>query len=144
MLRRLIGSERSQSMVEFVLVVPIFLVLVFGIIDFGRAFYTVHDLAAATREGARYAAVLDDPAGRADEVRAVGFGVSVVVGGLERAEEDRGKLVIREKLTQADVASRVGASREMVSRILKDLALGGYISAKHKCITIHKVPPPHW
>jgi len=63
---------------------------------------------------------------------------------LELAEEDRGKLVIREKLTQADVASRVGASREMVSRILKDLALGGYISAQHKRITIPKVPPPHW
>jgi len=38
---------------------------------------------------------------------------------LELAEEDRGKPVIREKLTQQDVARRVGASREMVSKILK-------------------------
>jgi len=37
MLRRLIGSERSQSVVEFVLALPIFLVLVMGIIDFARA-----------------------------------------------------------------------------------------------------------
>lgn len=63
---------------------------------------------------------------------------------LELAEEDRGRLVIREKLTQLDVANRVGASREMVSRILKDLAVGGYISVKQKRITIHKVPPRHW
>lgn len=59
-------------------------------------------------------------------------------------EDDRGVLVIREKLTQADVASRVGASREMVSRILKDLAVGGYISVKQKHITVHKAPPRHW
>lgn len=63
---------------------------------------------------------------------------------LELAEEDRGRLVIKEKLTQLDVANRVGASREMVSRILKDLAVGGYISVAQKRITIHKAPPRHW
>jgi len=63
---------------------------------------------------------------------------------LELAEDDRGKLVIREKLTQQDIASRVGASREMVSKILKDLASGGYLSITQKRITIHKAPPPHW
>ena len=63
---------------------------------------------------------------------------------LELAEEDRGNLVIGEKLTQQDVARRVGASREMVSKIFKDLAVGGYISVKQKRITIHKAPPRHW
>jgi len=63
---------------------------------------------------------------------------------LELAEEDRGKLVIKEKLTQQDIASRVGASREMVCKILKDLGVGGYISVKQKRITIHKAPPRHW
>jgi CRP/FNR family transcriptional regulator, cyclic AMP receptor protein len=63
---------------------------------------------------------------------------------LELAEEDRGKLVIREKLTQLDVANRVGASREMVSRIFKDLVVGGYISVEQKRVTIHKAPPRHW
>jgi len=63
---------------------------------------------------------------------------------LELAEEDRGKLVIKEKLTQQDIASRVGASREMVCKILKDLGVGGYISVKQKRITIHKAPPGHW
>lgn len=63
---------------------------------------------------------------------------------LELAEDDGGTLVIREKLTQQDIASRVGASREMVSKILNDLATGGYLSITQKRITIHKTPPRHW
>lgn len=63
---------------------------------------------------------------------------------LELAEDDRGELVIREKLTQQDIASRVGASREMVSKILGDLAKGGYLSISHKRIAIHKAPPRYW
>lgn len=63
---------------------------------------------------------------------------------LELAEDDSGTLVIREKLTQQDIASRVGASREMVSKILHDLATGGYLSISQKRITIHKAPPRHW
>jgi CRP/FNR family cyclic AMP-dependent transcriptional regulator len=63
---------------------------------------------------------------------------------LDLAEDDGGTLVIREKLTQQDIASRVGASREMVSKILNDLATGGYLSVSHKRITLHRVPPRHW
>ncbi len=63
---------------------------------------------------------------------------------LELAEDEGGKLVIREKLTQQDIASRIGASREMVSKILNDLATGGYLSIARKRITVHKTPPRHW
>jgi len=63
---------------------------------------------------------------------------------LELAVKENGRLVVPEKLTQQDIASRVGASREMVSRILKDLTTGGYISTDRKHITIHKNPPRHW
>lgn len=63
---------------------------------------------------------------------------------LELAEEEDGRTVIKERLTQQDVADRIGASREMVSRILKDLAAGGYISVRKKHITLHKTPPPRW
>jgi uncharacterized membrane protein len=38
----------------------------------------------------------------------------------------------------------VGASRAMVSRILKDLKAGGYISIEKKCITIHQKLPSRW
>jgi CRP/FNR family cyclic AMP-dependent transcriptional regulator len=63
---------------------------------------------------------------------------------LEMAVKEDGVLVIDEKLTQRDIASRVGASREMISRILSDLAAGGYISIDKKRITINKTPPRHW
>lgn len=35
--------------------------------------------------------------------------------------------VVREKLTQQDIADRVGSSREMVNRVMKDLTAGGYV-----------------
>ncbi len=37
------------------------MILVFGIVDFARAFYTINSLVSAAREGARYAAVLEEP-----------------------------------------------------------------------------------
>lgn len=57
--------------VEFALVAPILFVVIFAVIDFSRAFYTLNDLTAAVREGARYAATLDDPAARVAEVKEV-------------------------------------------------------------------------
>jgi CRP/FNR family cyclic AMP-dependent transcriptional regulator len=63
---------------------------------------------------------------------------------LDLAVPENGRLVIEEKLTQQDIASRVGASREMISRILKDLTAGGYVSIDQRRITICKTPPRHW
>src|SRR5258705_7808183 len=63
---------------------------------------------------------------------------------LELAVNDNGKMVVSEKLSQQDLANMVGASREMVNRILKDLAERGFISVESKSITIinHELPPP--
>ena len=63
---------------------------------------------------------------------------------LELATDEGGKLAIAEKLTQQDIADRVGSSREMVSRIFKDLGAGGYVSVDDGRIVIHKKPPPGW
>jgi CRP/FNR family cyclic AMP-dependent transcriptional regulator len=63
---------------------------------------------------------------------------------LEMAEDQNGVQVINQKLTQRDIASMVGASREMVSRILKDLSLGGYITIESKSITINEKLPHGW
>ncbi len=60
------------------------------------------------------------------------------------AEEKDGVLVIDQRLTQQDLASRIGASREMVSRIMHDLTEGGYIGVKAKRITILKQIPSNW
>jgi CRP/FNR family cyclic AMP-dependent transcriptional regulator len=63
---------------------------------------------------------------------------------LELASEENGKLVIGERLTQQEMASRVGCSREMISRILKDLRVGGYIEIDGERIIIAKPPPRAW
>jgi CRP/FNR family transcriptional regulator, cyclic AMP receptor protein len=59
-------------------------------------------------------------------------------------DQGGGKLVIPEKLTQKDIAARVGASREMINRILRDLTTGGYVSVEAGRITINKAPPARW
>jgi Flp pilus assembly protein TadG len=56
-------GERGAAAVEFALVAPLLVLLICGIIDFGRAYSTLNQLAAAAREGARIAAVLPDPEG---------------------------------------------------------------------------------
>lgn len=63
---------------------------------------------------------------------------------LELAVEEGDTLVIREGLTQQDIANRVGASREMVSRILKELKTGGYIEVKKKHFVIKEKLPHGW
>jgi TadE-like protein len=49
--------SRGQSLVEFSLVLPVFLLMVFAIIDMGRVIWAYDNLASAAREGARYASV---------------------------------------------------------------------------------------
>ncbi len=48
------------------------------------------------------------------------------------------------QITHQNIASRVGASREMVSRLLKDLEKGGYIDLGVKRITLLKKLPARW
>ncbi|MFL5522322.1 MAG: Crp/Fnr family transcriptional regulator [Gemmatimonadales bacterium] len=63
---------------------------------------------------------------------------------LEASITKDGSQYIPEKLTQAEIASRVGCSREMVSRIFKDLVQGNYISVLPDRIVINRKPPAHW
>lgn len=60
---------------------------------------------------------------------------------LDLAEEEDGRMVIVGKLTKQEIANRVGASREMISRVFKDLTAGGYIEHEKGRITIAKSLP---
>jgi CRP/FNR family cyclic AMP-dependent transcriptional regulator len=62
---------------------------------------------------------------------------------LQQAVEKEGEMVTG-RITQQEIAEMVGASRAMVSRILKDLKTGGYISVHNKCVTIHQKLPGRW
>ena len=46
---------------------------------------------------------------------------------LDMSEDDKGVKIIRGKVSRQDMAKVVGASREMVSRVMKDLELSGVI-----------------
>lgn len=59
-------------------------------------------------------------------------------------ETENGERVLSTSLTHKNIALRIGSSREMVSRIIKDLENGGYISIDHKIITIKKKLPLAW
>ncbi len=48
------------------------------------------------------------------------------------------------KLTHQDIANMVGASREMVSRVMKELVVGGYIEVQQRQIHIRKSFPKSW
>ena len=52
------NGEKGQALVEFTLLVPIFLLLLFAIIDFGMGFYSWISVTNGAREGARLGAVL--------------------------------------------------------------------------------------
>jgi len=52
-------AERGQSLVEFALVLPVLILLLMGIVDFGRIL-SIHELiSVAARDGARYASIDD-------------------------------------------------------------------------------------
>lgn len=63
---------------------------------------------------------------------------------LSLANKQDNQLIIQQRLTHQDIASMVGASREMVSRIMKDLTTGGYIEVKDKQIIIRSKLPSGW
>lgn len=110
--------------------------------DFERCIYARPDIAIL---------VMRDLTGRirglSEQVR--GLALLDVYGRVARllldlaspADED---LVIDERLTHQEIASRVGSSREMVSRIMKDLTAGGYISVEQRRIRIHNQLPSRW
>jgi CRP/FNR family cyclic AMP-dependent transcriptional regulator len=52
--------------------------------------------------------------------------------------------LVTERLTHAQIGRRVGATREMVGRILRELVRGGYIKADQGRFTILRKPPQHW
>jgi CRP/FNR family cyclic AMP-dependent transcriptional regulator len=61
---------------------------------------------------------------------------------LARAVERDGRLVA--DLTHEEIGQHVGATREMVGRLLRDLARGGYVATQRGRITVLRKLPPRW
>lgn len=82
-----------------------------------------------------------------DNVRSLALGD--VFGRMSRvfdtlAVERDGQRIIDRRLTQQDLANLIGASREMVNRILRDLVAGGYVEIESQRIVLRKKLPTHW
>jgi CRP/FNR family cyclic AMP-dependent transcriptional regulator len=60
------------------------------------------------------------------------------------AVEENGETVISEELSQQDLADRIGTSRDMVSKIFKELKKGGYLSYEKKRVVLHRPLPARW
>jgi len=67
--RRTGKKESGQSLVEFALVLPIFLLILFAIVDFGMAFHAWITVTNSAREGARVGAVRSSAADIEQRVR---------------------------------------------------------------------------
>ena len=57
-----------------------------------------------------------------------------LVDALGQTARFAGRLVVHEKLTQQEIADRVGASRDMIGKLMKDLVAGGYLSVEDRTI----------
>jgi len=55
---------------------------------------------------------------------------------LDMAETVDGEKVVTKRLPKQDIAKMIGASREMVSRVMKDLQMGGYIEVRGSNIVL--------
>ncbi|HJU53433.1 MAG TPA: TadE/TadG family type IV pilus assembly protein [Pyrinomonadaceae bacterium] len=81
-------SERGATLFEFALVSTVFLTCVFGVLEFGRLFWTHNALKDAARRGARYAIVRKNDAGSIQAVK------NVVVYGDPNANPATAKPVV--------------------------------------------------
>jgi CRP/FNR family cyclic AMP-dependent transcriptional regulator len=55
---------------------------------------------------------------------------------LDMSEDVNGQKTVTKRLPKQDIAKMIGASREMVSRVMKDLQLGGYIEVRGSTIVL--------
>jgi CRP/FNR family cyclic AMP-dependent transcriptional regulator len=57
---------------------------------------------------------------------------------LDMAETVNGEKIVTKRLPKQDIAKMIGASREMVSRVMKDLQMGGYIEMRGSNIVLRE------
>ena len=69
--------------------------------------------------------------------------LKLLLGALAVLQAD-GTLRVADRLTHQDMSNRLGCSREMVSRLMKDLERGGYVAVQAARIVLCKPLPQRW
>jgi CRP/FNR family cyclic AMP-dependent transcriptional regulator len=67
----------------------------------------------------------------------------LLLGALALPQPD-GTLRVADRLTHQEMANRLGCSREMVSRLMKDLERGGYVAVQDNRLVLTKALPQRW
>lgn len=67
-----------------------------------------------------------------------------LLNSLAQIPNERGERALKERLTHQQMAQHLACSREMVSRLLKDLETGGYIGVRERWIWLLKTLPARW
>jgi Flp pilus assembly protein TadG len=107
-------SQRGQSLTEFALLLPILLLLLFALFDFGRAVYAYNTVSNAAREGARIA-IVDQTASGGIPAAATEAANQAVALGLDPSDTNEVRvLYLRpDNMTQACPARSVGCIAEV-------------------------------
>lgn len=119
-------THRGQGMVEFALAIPIFLMIVLGIIEFGRLFLMYTSVFAGAREGARYGAAvttLCDTAGLEAAVRRAGFFAGAIDIGVQYDDGFGNVKTCAETVVGDRVNVTASIAFESITGIIPDLNL---------------------
>ena len=101
-------GERGQGLVEFAVVIPLFLLMVFSILDVGRIILASNAVAAAAREGARYAIVRGGSASNPCPVGPAGPDAVVPAASASCPYPSPSKESVREAVRRHAIASGTG------------------------------------
>lgn len=71
MIRKIFRKQEGQALVEFALVAPVLLLILFGIVEFGLILFNQHVITNASREGARFGIVVHAPRRSVAEIEQV-------------------------------------------------------------------------
>jgi len=121
-----IRKQDGQSLVEFALVMPVFIILLFGIMEFGRLWEVSNILTSAAREGARVAAVT------APDVEAVSGAVQNVL--------DAGQITN----AQIQISGPTGSNEISVTLTLDYEPMSGVVIPGLTALTISRSTTMRW
>lgn len=83
LINKLKKSHRGQSLVEMALVLPILIIILFGILEFGRIFHSYLVITHAAREGARFGVISKNVDQIKQKVQDVSAGINLELDDIE-------------------------------------------------------------
>jgi Flp pilus assembly protein TadG len=136
--RSTVRQEDGAAAVEFALIVGLLAILVFGLLEYGLAFWQVQNLRAATREGARVAAVR----GSSDDIRlamensasgSLTGAEDFTISPSEGCTDDTKGQQVTVQLTNSSLSGAVRSAFEISVPFLPPITLDPTLSGTFRC-----------